>query len=448
MKKKLTLIRPTPPLYNLPSYYSECESYEEQLQWLLNQLQTLQADVDNMKKDTNDYTDGEIKKLFDLLSQRISNLTDYVNGEIAELKTYVDNENKKLSAKVDNLKIYMDEKLEALKKYVDSEILEVKVLLAEVENCLHLEIVNGDERTKNFARVYTEQARIELLEKINTLSIRVDDITKEFPLVYNPTQGRQNDLQKTINDLYLYLRVHGITCIVFDSLQITVAEFDALKILVRNFDIRGSEIFETWEKETAFSPWTGKKVTLKELCYQIAEKINMNHKTASEYDNRTITASEYDSAKTTAYDFDWTKRILPIDVIPIDMLDKFLHTSELIYITDIVSDMGSTVDITTDKDFEKFLLAYTDKNANLCYLLCDVATGKLSFTDTVDNTLTQVSRNFSITKTETGYQIVTENCEVFNADTKETTFVPNFLLIKKLYGVKNYENLTEIGKGD
>lgn len=444
----MSLIRPTPPLYNLPSYYSECESYEEQLQWLLNQLQTLQADVDNLKKDTNEYTDEQIKKLFDLLSQRISNLTDYVNGEISELKSYVDTENKKISDKVDNLKLYMDEKLTNLKKYVDSEILEVKVLLAEVENRLHLEIVDGDNIVKDFARIYTEQARIELLEKINALSIRVDNITKEFPLVYNPTQGRQNDLQKTINDLYLYLRVHGITCIVFDSLQITVTEFDALKILVRNFDIRGSEIFETWEKETAFSPWTGEKITLKELCYQIAEKINMNHKTASEYDKRTITASEYEDAKTTAYDFDWTKKILPIDVIPIDMLDKFLHTSELIYNTDIVSDIGTTVDITTDKDFEKFLLAYTDKNANLCYLLCDVTTGKLSFTDTDNNTLTQVSRNFSITKTETGYQIVTQNCEVFNADTKETTFAPNFLIIKKLYGVKNYDNLTEIGKGD
>lgn len=444
----MTLIRPTPPLYNLPSYYSECESYEEQLQWLLNQLQTLQADVDNLKKDTNEYTDEQIKKMFDLLSQRISNLTDYVNGEIAELKSYVDNENKKVSDKVDGMKLYVDEKTANTKKYVDSEILKVKVLLTEVENRLYLEIVDGDNTVKDFARIYAEQARIELLEKINALSIRVDNITKEFPLVYNPTQGRQNDLQKTINDLYLYLRVHGITCIVFDSLQITVAEFDAMKILARNFDIRGSEIFETWEKETAFSPWTGEKITLKELCYQIAEKINMNHKTAGEYDKRTITASEYDGAKTTAYDFDWTKRILPIDVIPIDMLDKFLHTSELIYNTDIVTDIGSTVDITTDKDFEKFLLAYTDKNANLCYLLCDVATGKLSFTDTVDNTLTQVSRNFSITKTETGYQLVTENCKVFNADTKETTFAPNFLLIKKLYGVKNYDNLTEIGKGD
>lgn len=444
----MSLIRPTPPLYNLPSYYSECESYEEQLQWLLNQLQTLQADVDNLKKDTNEYTDEQIKKLFDLLSQRINNLTDYVNGEISELKSYTDTENKKISDKVDNLKLYMDEKLTNLKKYVDSEILEVKVLLTGVENRLHLEIVDGDNTVKDFARIYTEQARIELLEKINALSIRVDNITKEFPLVYNPTQGRQNDLQKTINDLYLYLRVHGITCIVFDSLQITVAEFDALKILVRNFDIRGSEIFEKWEKETAFSPWTGEKITLKELCYQIAEKINMNHKTASEYDKRTITASEYEDAKTTAYDFDWTKKILPIDVIPIDMLDKFLHTSELIYNSDIVSDIGSTVNITTDKDFEKFLLAYTGKNANLRYLLCDVATGKLLFTDTVDNTLTQVSRNFSITKTDTGYQIVTQNCEVFNADTKETTFAPNFLLIKKLYGVKNYDNLTEIGKGD
>lgn len=443
----MTLIRPTPPLYNLPSYYSECESYEEQLQWLLNQLQTLQADVDNLKKDTNDYTDEEIKKLFDLLSQRISNLTDYVNGEIAELKSYVNAENKKVSDKVDGMKLYVDEKTANTKKYVDSEILKIYVILDEVENRLHLEIVNGDERTKDFARIYTEKARLELLEKINALSIRVDNITKEFPLVYNPTQGRQNDLQKTINDLYLYLRVHGITCFVFDSLQITVAEFDAMNILVRNFDIRGAEIFETWEKETAFSPWTGEKITLKELCYQIAEKININHKTASEYDNRAITASEYDGAETTAYDYDWTKRILPIDVIPIDMLDKFLHTSELIYNADIVTDTGSTVDITTDKNFEKFLLAYTDKNANLCYLLCDVTSGKLSFTDTADNTLTQVSRNFSIMKTETGYQIVTQNCEVFNADTKETTFAPNFLLIKKLYGVKSYNNLTEIGKG-
>lgn len=443
----MTLIRPTPPLYNLPSYYSECESYEEQLQWLLNQLQTLQADVDNLKKDTNEYTDVEIKKLFDLLSQRISNLTNYVNGEIAELKSYVDTENKKLSDKVDSMKLYVDEKTANTKKYVDSEILKIQNLLLETENRLHLEIVNGDETTKDFARIYTEKARVELLEKINVLSVRVDNIAKEFPPVYNPTQGKQTDVQRAINDLYLYLRVHGITCFAFDSLKITVEEFDAMKILVRNFDIRGAEIFETWEKETAFSPWTGKKITLKELCYQIAEKINMNYKTAKEYDDRSITAINYDGANTTAYDFDWTKRILPIDVIPIDMLDKFLHTSELIYNTDIVSDIGSTVDITTDKEFEKFLLAYTDKNANLCYLLCDVAAGKLSFTDTDNNnTLTQVSRNFSITKTETGYQIVTENCEVFNADTKETTFAPNFLLIKKLYGVKSYNNLTEIGK--
>ena len=444
----MTLIRPTPPLYNLPSYYSECESYEEQLQWLLNQLQTLQEDVGNLKKDTNDYTDVEIKKLFDLLSHRISNLTDYVNGEIADLKSYVDTENKKVSDKVDDMKLYVDEKTENTKKYVDSEILKIQNLLLETENRLHLEIVNGDETTRDFARIYTEKARLELLEKINVLSVRVDNIVKEFPPVYNPTQGKQTDVQRAINDLYLYLRVHGITCFAFDSLKMTVAEFDAMKILVRNFDIRGSEIFEVWEKETAFSPWTGKKITLKELCYQIAEKINMNYKTAKEYDDREVTASNYDGANTTAYDFDWTKRILPIDVIPIDMLDKFLHTSELIYNTDTVSDIGSTVNITTDKDFEKFLLAYTDKNANLCYLLCNVANGKLSFTDTVDNTLTQVSRNFSIAKTETGYQIVTENCEVFNADTKETTFAPNFLLIKKLYGIKNYNNLTEIGKGD
>lgn len=444
----MTLIRPTPPLYNLPSYYSECESYEEQLQWLLNRLQTLQADVDSLKKETNDYTDVEIKKLFDLLSQRISNLTNYVNGEIAELKSYVDAENKKVSDKVDGMKLYVDEKTANTKKYVDSEILKIQNLLLETENRLHLEIVNGDETTKDFARIYTEKARLELLGKINVLSVRVDNIAKEFPPVYNPTQGKQTDVQRAINDLYLYLRVHGITCFAFDSMQITVAEFDAMKILVRNFDIRGAEIFETWEKETAFSPWTGEKITLKELCYQIAEKINMNHKTASEYDKRTITASEYDSAETTAYDYDWTKRILPIDIVPIDMLDKFLHTSELIYNTDIVSDIGSTVDITTDKEFEKFLLAYTDKNANLCYLLCDVATGKLSFTDTDNNTLTQVSRNFSIVKTDTGYKIVTQNCEVFNADTKETTFAPNFLLIKKLYGIASYDNLTEIGKGD
>lgn len=442
----MRLIRPTPPLYNLPSYYSECESYEEQLQWLLNQLQTLQSDVDNLKKDTNDYTDEQIKKLFDLLTQRISNLTDYVNGEIAELKSYVDTENKKISSKVDNLKLYTNEKLTNLKKYVDSEILEVRALLSQVENRLHLEIVDGDNTVKDFARVYTEKARLELLEKIGKLSERVDNIVKEFPPVYNPTLGKQTDVQRAINDLYLYLRVHGITCIVFDSLQITVAEFDAMKILVRNFDIHGSEIFELWKKETAFSPWTGKKITLKELCYEIAQKINMNYKTAKEFDDRGITASDYDGGKTTAYDFDWTKRILPIDVIPIDMLDKFLHTSELIYNADIVTDTGSTVDITTDKNFEKFLLAYTDKNSNLCYLLCDVTTGKLSFTDTDNNALKQVSRNFSITKTETGYQIVTENCEVFNADTKETTFAPNFLLIKKMYGVKSYNNITEIGK--
>lgn len=442
----MALIRPTPPLYNLPSYYSECESYEEQLQWLLNQLQTLQADVYNLKKDTNAYTDEEIKKLFDLLSQRISNLTDYVNGEIADLKSYVDTENKKVSDKVDGMKVYVDEKTANTKKYVDYEILKIQNLLLETENRLHLEIVNGDETTKDFARIYTEKARLELLGKINALSVRVDNIVKEFPPVYNPTQGKQTDVQRAINDLYLYLRVHGITCFAFDSMQITVAEFDAMKILVRNFDIRGAEIFETWEKETAFSPWTGKKITLKELCYQIAEKINMNYKTAKEYDDRSITAINYDGANTTAYDFDWTKRILPIDVIPIDMLDKFLHTSELIYNTDIISDVGGIVEIASEKDFDKFLLAYTDKNSNLCYLLCDIAVGKLAFTDTDNNELTQVSREFSIVKTDTGYTLVTKNCKVYNADTKVTSYAPNFLLIKKLYGVKSYNNLTEIGK--
>lgn len=442
----MSLIRPTPPLYNLPSYYSECESYEEQLHWLLNQLQTLQADVDNLKKDINDYTDTEIKKLYELISERIGNLTDYVNGENSELKSYVDTENKKISDKVDNLKSYTDEKLANLKKYVDSEILEVRTLLTDIDHRLHLEVVDGDNNVKDFARIYNEQTRLELLEKIGELSERVDNITKEFPPVYNPTQGKNTDLQKAINDLYLYLRVHGIPCLVFDSLRITVADFDALKILARNFDIRGAEIFETWEKETAFSPWTGEKITLKDLCYQIAEKINMNYKTAKEYDARTVTASEYDEAQTTAYDYDWTKRILPIDIVPVDMLDKFLHTSELIYNADIVSDTGRIVEISNKKEFDKFLLAYTDKNSNLNYLLCDIAVGRLAFTDTNNNELTQVSRDFSIVKTETGYQIVTKNCSVYNADTKETTYAPNFLLIKKLYGVKSYKNITEIGK--
>lgn len=188
----MRLIRPTPPLYNLPSYYSECESYEEQLQWLLNQLQALQSDVDNLKKDTNDYTDEQIKKLFDLLTQRISNLTDYVNGEIAELKSYVDTENKKISSKVDNLKLYTNEKLTNLKKYVDSEILEVRALLSQVENRLHLEIVDGDNTVKDFARVYTEKARLELLEKSENYPKELTILSKSFhPFITQHWESRQ-----------------------------------------------------------------------------------------------------------------------------------------------------------------------------------------------------------------------------------------------------------------
>lgn len=439
----MTFIRPTPPLYNLPSYYSECESYEEQLQWLLNRLQNLQTDVDSLKKDINAYTDEEIKKLYELLTKRIDELTNYINSE---LKDYIDTADARLESKIEDIQKEFSVKIENLKHYVDGEIYVVKTLLAEVENRLRKEIAEGDENTKDFARLQNEKTKLDLAEKVNALNNRIDSIAKEYPEVYNPTQGRRSDLQQTINDLYLYLRVHGIPCIVFDRLEIPVESFDKMKLLVRNFDIKGAEIFEIWEKETVFSPWTGAKITIKELCYQIAEKLNMNYKTASEFDARKITATQFDTAETTAYDFDWTQRILPIDVVPIDMLDKFLHTSELIYNNDIVTDAGGIVEITNEKNFEKFLLGYTDKNSNLCYLLCDISVGKLSFTDTDNNELTQVSREFSIVKTDTGYTLVTKNCKVYNADTKETTYAPNFLLIKKLYGVKSFNNLTEIGK--
>lgn len=124
------------------------------------------------------------------------------------------------------------ETIEEIKSSFESLKTEVETSLADFE-------VNINQ-VKVYSDSQNELLRVYLLGLINTLNQRFDNIPDSF-LVFNPTNGMQNDLNKTLNDIYSQTRTGALTASEYDALDLTATAYDNYQLTATQYDTNGKE---------------------------------------------------------------------------------------------------------------------------------------------------------------------------------------------------------------
>lgn len=96
----------------------------------------------------------------------------------------------------------------------------------------------------NDVKIYSD-AQNEILktileQQIRQLNLRFDNIPQTL-IVYNPTNGMQDSLEKTLNDIYSGARVGALTAYEYDTLELTATEYDSKELTATEYDMNGKE---------------------------------------------------------------------------------------------------------------------------------------------------------------------------------------------------------------
>lgn len=220
---------------------------------------------------------------------------EYVDQQITNLKIYVDSQDA-------SIRNYVDQQVQQAKNYTDEEIAKLNLSLLQYINTQIQKLKEYSDAQDVLLKNYIDEEVLKLykeIEKIATKGIKV----------YDPTTGKYDYLQNTLNNLYTYLRYYGITANEFDSLGLTAQNYDDKLITAREFDLFSKQILMiNWCCEM-YSPITGEVEKISQIINELAS-LHKTEITAIEFDNLDLTAENFDNKDLTAYQFDWQGKVL------------------------------------------------------------------------------------------------------------------------------------------
>ena len=92
--------------------------------------------------------------------------------------------------------------------------------------------------TNNYQIIFTNQ----LNNAIDDLQRQINEIELGNVVAYNPTNGKTENINKVLQDIYDSVRYDAITVNEFESLNLTATEFDDKNISAYSFDVNGKSI--------------------------------------------------------------------------------------------------------------------------------------------------------------------------------------------------------------
>ena len=125
------------------------------------------------------------------------------------------------------------ETVEELKSAFDSLQKEVEKTFSDFE----LDI-NG---VKVYSDVQNELLKDLIENQIRLLNLRFDNIPDTL-LVWNPTNGTQDNLNDTLNDIYSQTRIGALTAQEYDNLELTATNYDEHELTATDYDTEGKEL--------------------------------------------------------------------------------------------------------------------------------------------------------------------------------------------------------------
>ena len=245
---------------------------------------------------------AEIVRRYNVLEedirQTMQRAEDAYNRFMRELKEAVDAGLLDIANAIRN----MEEQFAAL----DAEFREK---FAELEAELRQKIHDDNER--NLARMLylMEELREENNRKIAELEARIDELIKEFPLVYNPVKGQKTDVETAILDVYDADRTHALTARGLDIIGYTATVFDGHEFAALDLDTISRDLF--FPPGMCINPFTQRKECVCKVIDYVARELVGQAITCAEYAALDLTATAYAAYEITAYDFKfYSKTIL------------------------------------------------------------------------------------------------------------------------------------------
>lgn len=302
----------------LPLTFDDSISYYECLCKVRDVLNSIIDALNNLQNEWEKYTDQEITKLAKRVDDYIAQVEELIDQTMAKIDALSTNVDKKLleQDKKNDIKIQeLEKKNDLLREWVVREIEIQENNLHIVESELLMKINEMGRQAFRYTDDVYEMERDDRKISESELQAQIDELRKLLPYgdIYNPTSGYNESVAKTMIDVYNACRDRVCTARQFDQMHLTANQIDKMKRSALWWDTRSlNKWFEIYFNTTdyMYSPVTGKRVSVAQALIDVWQKININAKTADEYDALKLTADQFDSSDYNAYEQDtsnwWT----------------------------------------------------------------------------------------------------------------------------------------------
>lgn len=219
----------------------------------------------------------------------------------------------KIQSKINEIVNAINESDDSVKAYVDqqvsSAIQECKKYTDDSLSAQYTKLLTIINSVQNYAKNLDSLQRNYIDKQLNEVWFAIRNLNSMGgTIVINPTTGKQDSLQNTLDDMYTVFRYFALTANRYDELHMTANEYDSYHVSAYEYDYWGILTFKNnWftEQLTMFHPVTGNIVSYKDVIYWLTNFHKPNALTATAYDDLNIEASEYDVYDISAYEYDF-----------------------------------------------------------------------------------------------------------------------------------------------
>lgn len=243
----------------------------------------------------------KINEVIEALNKINVDFENYIMVKINELKGYVDEENNKQNIILNNAINGVDAKVDefigiTFKDYITETNDKFNAVYDEINERIfevYSYIDNADNSVKQLVAV-----------EIEKLKRYVDESIMGKILIFNPTTGYKESIDKVVNDIYDNLRYWGATALEFDDYGMTAQSFDKLDLSAVKYDIYGKEWFSKYYPHFIFDFESGAYDRIQDVLYRFVQTTRPNSINATGFDEKDKDATSLDAIEYSAYSFD------------------------------------------------------------------------------------------------------------------------------------------------
>ena len=421
----------------LPTIYDDTLSYEEHLSKVIYRMNELTQFVEQQLTDVDSYVDKKVSELSSTLTTIVQNVVVETNKIVDDLDKKVEAYNNKLSDELTTTNEKVDKKYQDAIDYVNTQVKVINATIKEIEVKLINAISEAEKRGMVYTNTQVELERVERTIAIQSLNKRIDNLSKEYPLVFDPISGQKETIDVVIKDLYNGLRVLGLSAIRYDSLELTAEEYDALELTAYMYDVYGASVFEE-DLNTMFNPFTGVKENVKGVVLKICDLLRFNAKNATEYDSFQFTADEFDKSSYDAITQDIDRQYT---YNPTDYLNNTFISNTLLWVG---NEDNTPQNITIDGSYGRYLIKYKNFDGGYAFYefgVDNVNRGIELISIDNSNGVVIYTRIIDVIENENEFTLNVGLCNVYDVGSGANTTNNSDNAIVEIYGVSEIKNV-------